>query len=64
MKPVEQKINNARRKLVGNTIVNAIPEVKANAQKLPDGSKRRFNGILLQKEGKDWFIIPEGEENE
>jgi hypothetical protein len=59
MKPFEDRMNRDRMKIIGNTIVNAIPTIKTEAQKLKSGTQKRFNGILLQKEGNDWFIVPE-----
>ena len=59
MKPYEDRMNKDRMKIVGNTIVNSIPTIKEEAAKLKSGAQKRFNGILLRKDGNDWFIVPE-----
>lgn len=64
MQPYEQQINNKRRKIIGNTIVDANPEVKRQLMNEPEGKKKKLNGIIIQKQGNDWVMIPESDEME
>lgn len=56
--PMEAKINRERCKIIGNAMVRSNPQINEMLKSLPNGTKKKLNGQVIEKSGRDWILLP------
>ena len=56
--PEEARINRERSKIIGNAMVKSNPILHDMLKDLPSGTKKRLNGQVIEKVGRDWILLP------